>query len=496
MDGGARGRRRAWLVLRRRSLAAAGLGVLGFALLGWACSLYLDPVLEPAPGDGGIEANSADAGGDSGDAEASAPTECTVDRDCPTINACVVSRCEPKTRRCRFDVCPAATCGFKRCDEGFVCARNEAPLAFKSHTFTVPGAVSCDRPALCLALAYPFLYAALEGGAVAIDMTAIGTPTPALIGVEGVDFAPATIVASGRYVYIVGRPFLAATPGVRVAWIDAPRHPFVTKLVAASTPSNFADPSPLDFRVLAAPDDAIDVGVVPANGLTQYWARLRAPVSASNAFVILGPTSGGGGAPRIPVAASGERALVSAANDYFFLVRRPGLDTVAFGSATLRPAGEPSAPIGSSFAQDEEGRVVWTSATLEGASIRRARLSWLLTGDTALLDGGLPGVDLATFDGGLGAGDLVTAPGAIVDSASAMGLTLDVDTGGTTVQLTRRDGGVVTRVPGRSATLATPPAAIVASFAARGKAYVVEQIAATADDPASLAIHVFSPSCD
>ncbi len=487
----------------RASVAAwVALGVAG--TLGWACSLYLDPPLDrTAQSDSGPSADGTtpDTGTDASDggvdADATAPAECTVDKDCPSVNACTVARCDPKRQRCRYDVCPASTCGFKRCDDAFACAPTETPLSFHPHTFSVPGKVSCDRPSQCVALSYPFVYAALDGGVVAIDVTDIGNPSPATFAIEGVDFAPASIVASGRFVYFVGRPFLAATPGIRIGWLDAPRHPFVSKLVAASTPSNFPDPSPSDYRVLPAPSDAVYLGVVLANGQTQYWAQLLAPVATTNAFVILPPTSGGGGAPRTPVASSGDRALVSAANDQFFLVRRPGFDTIALASATtLRPAGEGSSAANSSFAQDDEGRVAWTTATVEGANLGRTRLSWILTGDTTFLDGGLPGVDLAGFDASIPSTTIAAAPGAIVDPSSALGLALDVPSGGTSVQLTRRDGGAVTRVAGRSFVLTSPPGAIVASFAARGKVYVVEQAPVATGDPPMLAVHVFAPSCD
>lgn len=481
-------------------MIAVAAGVTVLAAFSWACSLYLDPPIDPiAPGDGGNDGPpNGESGSEAGDAaidgDAGAPAECKVDKDCPAVNGCAVARCEPKRQRCQYDICPTGTaCGFKRCEDGFVCSTGEATLAFHSHTFMVPGTVTCDRPSLCAALDYPFMYLALESGAVAVDLTDIGNSSPFTYAIEGVDFAPTAIVASGKWVYFVGRPFLAATPGIRIGWLEAPRHPFVNKLVAASTPSNFPDPSPSEYRALPAPNDGLYLGVVLANGLTQYWAQLIAPVDNTNAFVILAPTAGGGGAPRVPVASSGDRALVGAANDHFFFVRRPGLDTVANGSGTVKPAGELSSALGSSFAQDDEGRIAWTAATLDGANVKRARLTWLTSAETSGLDAGAPGVDLAYYDGGVPATTRTTAPGAVIDPSSAMGLSLDYDTGGTTVQLTRRDGGTVTRVPNRSTILPVPPDAIVTTVSARGRVYVVEQVTT---DPPSVAIHVMSPSCD
>lgn len=486
--------------MRARRVGSVALGAAMLAGFSWACSLYLDPPLDPAaPGDGssndgpGIEDGGSDARDSAADADA-APVECRADKDCPTVNACATPRCDPKRLRCRYDICPpTGACGFKRCEEGNVCSSTETTLAFKSYTFTVPGTVTCDRPSLCVSLGYPFMYLALETGAVAVDVSDIGSTSPLTIPIEGVDFASATIVASGNVVYFVGRPFLAATPGIRIAWLDAPRHPFVNKLVAASTPSNFPDPSPSEYRALPAPNDGIYLGVVLANGLTQYWAQLTAPVPDTNAFVILSPTAGGGGAPRAPVATSGERALIAAANEYFFFLRRPGQDTVPNGFATVKPAGEITSAAGSSFAQDDEGRIAWTAATLDGTSVKRARLTWLSFDGTSSLDAGVPGIDLAYYDGSVPSTTTTTAPGAIVDPSSAVGLALDLDTGGTNVQLTRRDGGTIARVPNRSTVLPSPPEAVLASFAARGHVYIVEQ---TPGDPASVSIHVITPACD
>lgn len=480
---------------------------LGFAAFGAfvACAIDLDPPLGASDGPDAesdappvvpVEAGRADAdAGDGGDA--GEPPECTRDGDCPTTHGCLTGRCDTSRGRCEYTVCGGGPCELRACDAVAETCGPPDSTGFHVGTLSVDGNVYCDLPSQCLAIAYPFLYVSIDGVPSAVDISNPADPSPPVQAIAGVDFSPASIVVSGRYTYFVGRPFLAATPGIRIGWLESPREPFNTSFVAASTPSSFPDPNPLAFRAFAAPNEGLYLGVVLTNGSTQYYAGMRAPVRADNAFVIASPAAGGGVPPRVPVASTGDRVLVATGSaDTFFLVRKPGLDTISSSGSVRRLAGRAPIEGNSFFAPASGGRVLWSAATSEAdASVSRVTLRLLVEGSASGLDGGLPGVDLATYAAdSVALGTVATAPGAMVGEDKAVGVAFDESTSGACVRGVRLDGGAWS-LTGAERTLGSGPSAVVATLSARGYAYVVEQIAPVDPDPGKLLIHVFAPAC-
>jgi hypothetical protein len=242
-------------------IASACVGV------GVACSLGLDRSLI-SRADGGVELDAGSlpdgaldgralddaADGEVGDARDAAvfvPSgieACTTDEDCKAVLPCdAVGHCG--SGGCYYMPCEHGACATSTCDDPGGCGPSK-PHPLHVATLALPDATTlgCSVNAnACFAVIYPFAFVGTSDPhipllAVRIDAPVTGSAqtTP----VQGLDFAPVKIVASGRRLYVIGavelgNPYLLPVGAIDVA--SGPTGPLEARAVRASYSEPTAD---------------------------------------------------------------------------------------------------------------------------------------------------------------------------------------------------------------------------------------------------------------
>jgi hypothetical protein len=483
--------------LRRVAIVLVAAGALGAASL--HCSLGLDESKLNPKFDAGVGTDGTLDGSVVPDTGTGIPTgpdagACTTDDNCTSTHGCLRGRCDQTRKTCVYDVCHFSACSSSVCDRTQrTCGPPATNYRLRAAQFSLGAPLAC---AGCAAALYPWFFALVPTGLIALDVSNPAGTKPAQIPVSGLGFVPTRIVASGRRLWMLGTD--ANGTRVSVAYLDAPVDPFVTeiKAVSATTTTNRA---PGDtFGIIARGGDS---ALLLGTAATQFPAAvLDVPVPATVTTTTLAPTATG-----VPVIMSGTRLLMAALNgnagSFSFVLNAGGPPAV--GPASTVDGVDVSTS--RAFAASPDGAVFWVTGvhltTGAAQQTRAVRGYFLVPNATGAIDTRL-GFDIESYEvGGVGTSTVaanapVVGPAAMLDAKTAIVVTQakEADTS-SAVQFGRLTPlGVIkeadTLTP-RRVVVPIPVAAFVAATASNGLAYLVTTEGAGV--PSN--VLVFDPAC-
>jgi len=437
-----------------------------------ACSLDLDE--SKIPGDGPADAAPIDAPAvDTGPASDGAPgsvyISCKATSDCGAApNACVTPRCDTARGVCVYDECGSTpgSCTSTTCDPAsLTCGASLSTYHFYVGSIALrPGPIGCSGAVgRCFAASFPFVFVGTAAGIVVYPVANPVGATPPPIPIDGVDFPPVWIVASGARVWFLGNKVVSGqTYKLPVAWLDVPTDPTVKRMTANSTTVQTSQQD-----VGAVRPGAAGSILVTLNDSTQPTTRLAPPLVPDTqvSFYPLGLSQ-----QSSPVTTSGDRIIgLRVATAAAGLPWRPFLTIVSgAGTSNTQSLGEVeltpfnlAAGYGPFSATGPTGGVVLAGKMNQDdpdagpPGPRAGRLAWVLDDGAGQATSGATRVEYQSFDPAVGN---VVGPIAWIDPTTA----LVTSTGST-------DAGLVTTVQG--VTRATkPPSVLPGSHALPGNA--------------------------
>jgi hypothetical protein len=472
-----------------------------------SCSLGLDPSLigrsSPSIDAGttlgsGADASSRDSSLAVATVDAGDPLQggtCVRNADCEAAalaaGACIgSSTCDVARGQCAFTVCAANACSASTCELSTKsCSSPKAFGVAAGHFHVAQGGVGGFGTSDAISAVYPFVFLITTNGVYAYDVIDPTTPTPPVVPVRGVSFAPSTTLVIGRRVYFVG-PVEGNGPAYheQIAWIDVPNNPFVAAFQAASA-TVATTTTPLDE---AYPNGG--GGLFFAYASTALEPTASAGPLLDDATSLVPVPNAGLAAGAVIVASSGTR-LVAFRYD---ATNSIGDFALVTGAATASAQASPEQALSDAptdgeamFTSGADGSVLWTAGlyqTLNAGSVASASIMWLLADGTTTTFDSTKRVDLELYSAY--PSTPTVAQSGWIDSNTALGLAAAAESPtSTSVQVvTRQPLGV--RSGTRTVISVSPTAVGVAT--SNGFGYVL-----AADDSMNLtaSVYVFAPGC-
>jgi hypothetical protein len=331
-----------------------------------------------------------------------APSRCATDAECVAPNGCYTGRCDTALGACAYDLCHTAgtACSAGRCDTARSTCADDRAYGFRATSYKLDVALDCkgDTDA-CVAGAYPFLFLETTDGTVALRVDDVLATAATKVPVTGLGFHPASLVTSGRRVWLLGE--VQGTGGappyeLPIAFVDVPSDPTAPALAATSV--TLAYPF-LGYAAFPAPNGALYLADNDA-ALGFPTALLAPPLPGSPTLTVASASDAGAQPPdSIPmyrlaagppgatlVASSGARVLAHRFGAQLVnLISDPGSPKAALGpDLVLSPVVPAYVP--PRFAQGPDGTVFLTGPvnadppppSIDCSCYSHERVQWVL----------------------------------------------------------------------------------------------------------------------